>query len=90
MPKLKNLINIIKIIWNLKLKENSDNRGLGIKNYLQQNNIREYIILDDDIFPDYDEELQKHLVKTNFYQDGLNEELSQIAIKKLQKKENKL
>ena len=90
MPKLKNLINIIKIIWNLKLKENSDNRGLGIKNYLQQNNIREYIILDDDIFPDYDEELQKHLVKTNFYQDGLNEELSQIVIKKLQKKENKL
>lgn len=29
--------------------DNSSNRGEGIKNYLKENNVKRYIILDDDI-----------------------------------------
>ena len=66
-------------------KDNSYNRGYGIKKYLDEHHISDYIILDDDIFPDYDDELRRHLVKTSFYQDGLDEEKKEEAIKKLKK-----
>lgn len=59
------------------------NRGLGIRNYIENNKIKKYIIIDDDIFPDYDEELLEHLVKTSFYDGGLNEELMNYAVSKL-------
>lgn len=65
--------------------DNSYNRGYGIKKYLNEHHINDYIILDDDIFPDYDDELMSHLVKTSFYQDGLDEEKKEVAIKKLKK-----
>ena len=62
----------------------NSNRGEGIKNYLKNNdNIKNYIILDDEIFEDYDEELLSHLVKTSFYEDGLTEVHKESAIKKL-------
>ncbi len=60
--------------------DNSSNRGKGIKRYLKENDVKKYIILDDDIFEDYDEELLKHLVKTSFVNDGLTEEHKKKAI----------
>lgn len=61
-------------------KDNGSNRGEGIKNYLNTHDISNYIIIDDEIFPDYDEELINHLVKTSFYRTGLNEESVKKAI----------
>lgn len=66
--------------------DNNDNRGFGIKEYLRENPNTDYIILDDDIFPDYDEGLLSHLIKTNFYENGLDEEAKNKAIKKLRMK----
>ena len=41
-----------------------NNRGLEIKSYLSNNpDVDSYIILDDEIFESYDEELIKHLIK---------------------------
>ena len=37
------------------------NRGLEIKSYLNSHEINDYIIIDDDIFSDFDEELLSHL-----------------------------
>ena len=65
--------------------DNMDNRGHGIKNYIKKYNIKEYIILDDDIFYDYDEEILKRLVKTSFYEDGLDEEKKEEAIRLIKK-----
>ena len=62
---------------------NSSNRGEGIKNYLKENNAKRYIILDDDIFEDYDNELLMHLVKTSFVNDGLTDSYKKLAIEKL-------
>lgn len=65
--------------------DNMDNRGQGIKNYIKKYNIKEYIVLDDDIFYDYDEEILKRLVKTSFYEDGLDEEKKEEAIRLIKK-----
>ncbi len=59
----------------------NSNRGAGIKNYLQENNVQKYIILDDEIFDDYDVELLSHLVKTSFNKNGLTNKHKSIAIK---------
>lgn len=41
-----------------------NNRGIEIKSYLSNNpNVDRYVILDDEIFDSYDEELIKHLIK---------------------------
>ena len=60
-------------------------RGLEIKNYLKKHNVDNYIIIDDDIFPDFDEELLFHLIHTNFYNEGINEDNYQDAIYKLKR-----
>lgn len=62
--------------------DNSSNRGEGIKKYLKENSVKRYIILDDDIFEDYDEELLQHLVKTSFVNDGLTDNHKKKAIEK--------
>lgn len=55
-------------------------RGMEIKQYLQKHiNISNFVILDDDIFSDYDSYLISHLVKTSFYQNGLTKEHIEIA-----------
>ena len=60
------------------------NRGLEIKTYLSEHKeITNYIILDDDIFPDYDEELLGNLIHTNFYNEGLDQDNQYDAIYKL-------
>ena len=65
--------------------DNSENRGEGIKRYLMENNVSEYIILDDDIFDDYDEDLLSHLIKTSFNDGGLVEAHKKLILKKLVK-----
>lgn len=67
----KHLINLgLPIIG--ETNDNSLNRGEGIRKYLDVNNVDNYIILDDEIFTDYDEELLSHLIKTSF-KEGLIE-----------------
>jgi len=66
--------------------DNGDNRGTGIKKYLNENNITNYVILDDEIFKDYDQELISRLVKTSFYDDGIKIEHKKEIIKKLNRK----
>lgn len=63
--------------------DNGSNRGTGIKNYLNTKDIEKYIVIDDEIFPDYDEEIMNHLIKTSFYNYGLTEEHKEEAIRKL-------
>ena len=39
-------------------------RGKEVKQYLAENkDIEDYVLLDDDIFPDFDEEILRHLIK---------------------------
>ena len=67
-------------------KSLNNKRGLEIKTYLMEHpEITNYIIIDDDIFPDYDEELLFNLIHTNFYNDGLNDDNYEDAIYKLKK-----
>lgn len=61
-------------------------RGQEIKEYLiNHSDIDNYIIIDDDIFPDFDEELLFHLIHTNFYDEGINYDNYEDAIFKLKK-----
>lgn len=64
-------------------------RGEGIKNWLANHPIVDaWVVLDDDIFPDYEEQgIIPHLVKSSFYNKGLTEELVEQAIKILKKGE---
>ena len=66
-----------------KTDDNGSDRGYGIYKYLMTHNVSNYIILDDEIFADYDENLLGHLVKTSFYGDGLTEEHAVKIMKKI-------
>ena len=61
-------------------------RGLGIKKYIAEHKVNNYIIIDDEIFDTYDDELKEHLIHTNFYNGGLQEEHADEAIYRLRKK----
>ncbi len=58
------------------------NRGEEIREYLNNHNIDKFVILDDEIFPDFNE-LKNYLVETSFYNGGLKEEHKNMLIKKL-------
>lgn len=64
----------------------NNKRGTEIKKYLVENKVENFIIMDDEIFDDYDDELINHLVKTDFYDEGLNEEKADEAINLIRKK----
>ena len=64
-----------------KTDDGLDGRGHGIYRYLNTHNVIDYVILDDDIFSDYDENLLRHLVKTSFYTDGLTDKHAKKLIK---------
>ena len=64
-----------------KTDDGIDGRGHGIYRYLNTHNVIDYVILDDDIFSDYDENLLRHLVKTSFYTDGLTDKHAKKLIK---------
>ena len=67
--------------------DNGFDRGSGINKYLSEHEINDYVILDDDIFDDYDEEIINKLVKTNFYDGGLKDIHVCELIKRLKKSE---
>lgn len=60
------------------------NRGEEIRRYLQNNKVDNFVILDDDIFPDF-YELENYLVKTSFYDDGLTEEVAREIVRVLRR-----
>lgn len=62
-------------------KDSGNDRGKGIINYLRTHDVDKYIILDDDIFEDYNEELLNRLVKTSYYGNGLEEKHIEESIK---------
>lgn len=68
-----------------KTMDDMDNRGEGIQNWLSKHpEVTHWIVLDDDIFPDYKEQsILPHLVKTDFYAGGLTESLVHQAIRML-------
>jgi len=64
------------------------NRGDEIREYLEDNKVADFVILDDDIFKDFNE-LENYLVKTSFYEDGLNDEISKEVVRILRKNNKK-
>lgn len=62
------------------------NRGKEIREYLKENNeIEDFIVLDDEIFEDFNE-LENNLIKTDFYNEGLTYEHVKEAINVLKLK----
>ena len=59
-----------------KTKDDTQNRGEGIRNWLMKHdNVQTWIVLDDDVFPDYwAYDIFPHLIKTHFANGGLLEE----------------
>ena len=63
-------------------------RGEEIRTYLKEHpEVKKYAILDDEIFGDYDE-LMDHLVKTNFFNNGLESYHVNQIVNLLGKKED--
>jgi len=62
----------------------SNNRGDEIRKYLEDNQVDDFVILDDDIFSDFNE-LENYLVKTSFYEDGLTDEISREVVRVLRR-----
>lgn len=50
-------------------------RGAGIRRFLREHPVESWVVLDDDIFDDYESNgILPHLVKTDFYRSGLTED----------------
>ena len=62
----------------------SNNRGDEIRKYIEENKVDNFVILDDDIFKDFNE-LENYLVKTSFYEDGLTDEISREVVRVLRR-----
>lgn len=69
-----------------KTIDEGSNRGEGILNYVKEHNITNYIVLDDDIFEDYNDTILSRLVKTSFDDNGLDDVAKVKAIKLLNNK----
>ena len=65
--------------------DDGSDRGSGIKRYILENNIDNYVIIDDSKFDDYDNELIKRLIMTSFYDEGLKEDQKDKVVKILRK-----
>ena len=66
-----------------KTVDNGKNRGQGIWNWLKDKGVLSWIVLDDEIFPDYDNyDVTNHLIQTSFYQEngGIQQEHVEKAI----------
>ena len=65
-------------------------RGHGIIDWLSEHPTESWIVLDDEIFEDYEEcSIMPRLVKTSFYDGGLKEKHVELAINLLNKESNK-
>lgn len=62
----------------------NNNRGEEIRKYLADNRVDDFVILDDDIFRDFNE-LENYLVKTSFYEDGLNDDITREVVRILRR-----
>ena len=60
------------------------NRGDEIRKYLEDEKIDDFVILDDDIFRDFNE-LKNYLIKTSFYDNGLDYEISREVVRLLRR-----
>lgn len=60
-----------------------NDRGEEIRDYISKNNLKNYIIIDDEVFNDFDENQKYNLIYTNFYDNGLKYDMIDEAIKKL-------
>ncbi|MBP3851168.1 MAG: hypothetical protein J6D36_01350 [Erysipelotrichaceae bacterium] len=61
-------------------------RGRGIYNWLQTHPHKNWIVLDDEIFPDYEDYgIMEHLIKTSFVDGGLQADHVRQAIELLNK-----
>ena len=66
------------------------NRGYGIKQYLDSHIVDSWVVLDDEIFTDYENEgILPHLVKTEFYDEngGIQDDHVKKAIMLLNEEE---
>lgn len=71
-----------------KTEGSSFDRGAGIVEWLSEHTVESWIVLDDEIFADYEEYgIMPHLVKTSFYDGGLKDKHVELAIKILNKGE---
>ena len=69
---------------------NINHRGHGIKDWLSEHPTESWIVLDDEIFEDYEEcGILPRLIKTDFYDGGLKEKHVEMAINLLNKENNK-
>ena len=57
-------------------------RGYGIHKWIDEHEVESWVVLDDEIAPDYDDEILQRLVKTEWYSDdgGLHEEDVPLAV----------
>ena len=62
----------------------NSNRGEEIRKYLEDNKVDDFVILDDEIFRDFNE-LENYLIKTSFYEDGLTDEISREVVRILRR-----
>ncbi len=68
------LLKKIFLKFNLHILDRTKNygskRGREINEWINNNNIKKYVVLDDEIFDDYKQyNILNHLVKTNFYDE---------------------
>lgn len=72
--QLEELLNKYELRIKDQTKYLSGHRGEEIKEYLSSHKeITHFVILDDEIFKDFDDYLLAHLVKTSFYEFGLEQ-----------------
>lgn len=89
--KLYEYPEIVKILmeYGIPIIDSIVNSGIDrvpkIKEYIEINNVNDFIIIDDDIPNNCDKEIAKRLVKTSFYENGLDEIKKEEAIKLIKK-----
>jgi hypothetical protein len=67
-----------------KTEGSVSDRGTGIVDWLSKYPVESWIVIDDEIFKDYEEcGIMPHLVKTSFYDGGLKEKHVEMAIEML-------
>lgn len=70
-----------------KTKGDDNLRGQGIDLFLKENNVSNFVILDDYVYPDYKKyNLLKNLCQCHGMEEGLTKEIAKKAIKILNKK----
>lgn len=70
----------------------AENRGCEIRNWLNRHpHVDKWIVLDDDIFPDFEKQgIMPNLIQTHFYSGGLTEKHVSEAIEKLGERDDAL